>query len=95
MNLGEALGLAAGIFTTGAIIPQAVRVFRTKSARDVSLTFNLMLLTGTLLWLLYGILDKLVPIILWNVLGTVLISILLIGKLKYDAVSRRKPGRGP
>ena len=95
MSFGEILGLAAGVFTTGAIIPQVIRIFRYKSATDVSLVFSIMLLTGGVLWLLYGILDRLLPIILWNVLGVSLTSTLLIGKVKFDAVNRKKSAKTP
>ena len=83
MAVGEILGLLAGIFTTGSLIPQVITVYRSKSARDISLLFNLMFLVGGLLWLGYGIVDKLVPVIFWNTLATILVIILLIGKLKY------------
>jgi MtN3 and saliva related transmembrane protein len=83
LSAGEILGLAAGLFTTGSLIPQVIKVFKSKSAGDISLLFNLMFLAGGLLWLSYGILDKLVPVIFWNVLATSLVIMLLIGKLKY------------
>jgi MtN3 and saliva related transmembrane protein len=90
LSFGEILGLAAGVFSTGAILPQVIRIFKYKSATDVSLLFSIMLLVGGLLWLLYGIFDKLLPIILWNVLGVGLTSTLLIGKVKFDAINRKK-----
>jgi len=83
VSIGEVLGLAAGFFTTSSLIPQVIKIFKNKSAGDISLLFNLMFLAGGLLWLSYGILDKLVPVIFWNVLATSLVILLLIGKLKY------------
>lgn len=89
MSTGEVFGLIAGVFTTGSLVPQVMRVFKNKSAGDISLLFNLMFLAGGLFWLSYGILDKLAPVIFWNVLGTILVTLLLIGKLKYG-VARPK-----
>jgi len=77
------MGLAAGIFTTGSLIPQVIQVFKNKSAKDISLLFTLMFLAGGLLWLSYGIADKLMPLIFWNTLANILVILLLIGKLKY------------
>jgi MtN3 and saliva related transmembrane protein len=89
LAIGEVLGLIAGLFTTGSLIPQVIHVFKNKSARDISLLFNLGFLVGGLLWLSYGILGHLTPVIIWNSLATLLVVLLLIGKLKYGTA------RGP
>jgi MtN3 and saliva related transmembrane protein len=90
LSTGEIMGLVAGLFTTGSLIPQAIQVFKNKSARDISLTFNLMFLAGGLLWLSYGILDKLTPVIIWNSLSLIFVVLLLIGKLKYGVAKNSK-----
>ena len=90
MSTGEILGLVAGFFTTGSLIPQIIQVFKNKSAGDISLLFNLMFLTGGLLWLTYGILEKLTPVIIWNSLALIFVVLLLIGKLKYGVVKNSK-----
>ena len=83
MSTGEIMGLVAGVFTTGSLIPQVIQVFKNKSAKDISLLFTLMFLAGGLLWLSYGIMDNLTPVIFWNTLANILVVLLLIGKLKY------------
>jgi MtN3 and saliva related transmembrane protein len=88
LSTGEILGLAAGLFTTGSLVPQVIQVFRRKSAADISLLFNLMFLAGGLLWLAYGLIDKLVPVIFWNTLAIIMVFLLLIGKLKYGMPKR-------
>jgi uncharacterized protein with PQ loop repeat len=52
-----------------------------------------MILVGSLLWLTYGILDRLLPVILWNTAGSILTAGLVIGKVKYDLLSRRNMAR--
>ncbi|MCS6931441.1 MAG: SemiSWEET transporter [Acetobacteraceae bacterium] len=52
----ELLGLAAGAMTTAAFVPQALRTWRTGSARDFSLPMLLLFCTGLSLWLVYGVL---------------------------------------
>jgi MtN3 and saliva related transmembrane protein len=79
----EYLGLVAGFFTTFAVVPQIMRVVKLKSAREISILYNTAMLLGILLWLVYGIILGLVPIIIWNILGAVLIVLLLLSKLKY------------
>ena len=77
------LGYIAGALTTFSFIPQIIRVFKTKSAHDISLTFNVMLFTGILLWLAYGIFDRNRPIIIWNAIAAVLTCTLLYAKIRY------------
>ncbi|MEA1959403.1 MAG: SemiSWEET family transporter [Chloroflexota bacterium] len=77
------LGYIAGAFVTLSIIPQIIRVFKLKSAHDISIIFNVLLLTGILLWLAYGIALKLTPVIIWNAIGAFLTAILLYAKIKY------------
>ena len=77
------LGYIGGIFTTFCYVPQILRVFRLKSAKEISLLFTILLLVGAVVWLLYGILLSLAPVILWNSIGVVTVSALLYAKLKY------------
>jgi len=79
----EILGLVAGLFTTFAIIPQIMRVYKLKSAREISVIYNTTMLLGILLWLVYGIVLGLVPIIIWNIIGALLNVLLLLAKFKY------------
>ncbi len=84
MSLTEILGLIAGAITTGSFIPQVIRVFKIKSARDISLSFILAFVVGDSLWLAYGIYINQLPIIFWNVLAIIFALVLLFGKLKYS-----------
>ena len=90
MSLAEALGFVAGAFITCSIIPQLIRVFKLRSAHEISLLFNSLLLGGMLLWIVYGISFGLTPVVLWNAIGAVLLVILLYAKLKYGRESNPK-----
>ena len=79
----EYIGLAAGALVTLALIPQLIRVFKLKSAREISVLFNISLLLGMILWLVYGILLGLMPVILWNSIGLTLVTTLIYAKFKY------------
>ncbi|MBI4216472.1 MAG: SemiSWEET transporter [Chloroflexi bacterium] len=83
MTTPDVLGLLAGALTTFGFVPQVVRVFRLRSAREISLPFALLSLGGIGLWLLYGIIMALPPIIYWNILTLVLLALLLYAKLRY------------
>lgn len=83
MSGSELWGWIAGAFVTCSFIPQLIRVFKLKSAKEISMLFNSLLLIGVLMWLGYGIVLELFPVILWNAIGAVLVATLLYAKLKY------------
>ncbi|MFA5308563.1 MAG: SemiSWEET family transporter [Dehalococcoidales bacterium] len=86
MSSVEYLGMAAGLLTTFAVIPQIIRVYKLKSAREISLLFNSFMVAGIAVWLVYGIIQGLFSIIIWNIIGVILNGWLLFAKLKYGRV---------
>ena len=83
MILAESLGFIAGALVTCSLIPQLIRVFQLRSAREISILFTTLLLIGLFLWLAYGILLGLAPVIIWNAIGALLAVTLLYAKLRY------------
>ena len=83
MFFEESLGFVAGAFVTCSLIPQLIRIFRLRSAREISILFTTLLLLGLIIWLAYGVSFRLAPVILWNAVGMILVAILLYAKLKY------------
>lgn len=83
MSLIEALGLIAGFLVTCSMIPQIIRVFKLRSAREISLLFTSSLLLGLIVWLVYGLSLGLLPVIIWNAIGAALAATLLYAKLRY------------
>jgi len=81
--LAAYLGYIAGVLTTFCYVPQIIRVFKMKSAREISILYSIFLLAGVIIWLLYGIFLHLVPVILWNAIGFVMVGLLLTAKILY------------
>jgi len=79
----EALGFIGGGIIAGSLIPQVHRVFKLKSARDISLLFIILLLVGLIFWVNYGLSFNLAPVILWNSISIGLAAGLLYAKIKY------------
>ncbi len=79
----EFLGYGGGLFITVGFIPQVWRLFKLKSAREISLPFTLLFLTGTISWLSYGVLRGLAPVILWNVISLGLMCAMLYAKVRF------------
>jgi MtN3 and saliva related transmembrane protein len=78
------IGLAAGALTTGSTIPQAVRILRTRSAKDVSEWFFMLMSAGMLLWLVYGLARADAAIVLWNAVSLGLCVMILVLKRLYS-----------
>jgi len=83
MVFTESLGLVAGALVTCSMIPQLIRVYKLRSAREISILFTTLLLIGMMCWLAYGVYLELIPVILWNAIGAILVSLLIYLKLKY------------
>ena len=79
----EYFGYIGGVLTTFCYVPQIIRVFRLKSAKEISLLFTILLLAGVVVWLFYGIFLSLAPVILWNSIAVVIVAALLCAKVKY------------
>ena len=80
----DTLGLAAGFLTTIAFVPQVLKIWRSGSARDISLPMYLVFTIGVALWLLYGVLTDALPVILANVVTLVLACAVILMKLRFD-----------
>lgn len=77
------LGLAAGTLTTAAFVPQVLKVWRTRSARDISILTFVALLVGTALWLAYGIFAGDLPLVAANSIALFLIGAVLVAKVRF------------
>jgi len=84
MELDTLLGYAAGFLTTIAFIPQVMKIWKSRSAHDVSLPTFIAFTVGVALWLTYGFVKKEPPMILWNSVTLVLAGAILTMKLKFD-----------
>ncbi len=83
MNMISLLGLVAGAFTTIAFLPQVLKTWKSRSAKDLSLGMFSIFTVGVGLWLAYGILINDLPVILANVVTLMLASTLLFFKLRW------------
>jgi MtN3 and saliva related transmembrane protein len=77
------LGLIAASLTTTAFVPQAVKSWKTKSAKDLSMGMFAIFCTGVFLWLIYGILNRDLPLILSNAVTFILALTILVLKIRH------------
>lgn len=79
----DIIGFAAAFCTTVAFAPQLVKAWRTRSTADISLGMFLVLVTGIVLWLVYGLFKADAPLVLANAVTLVLAGGILVAKLRY------------
>lgn len=80
----ETVGYIAAILTTFAFVPQVLQIYRTKSAKDVSLAMFLIFTLGVFLWLCYGVVIRSFPMIAANAVTFILALTILYFKFKYS-----------
>jgi MtN3 and saliva related transmembrane protein len=83
MTLLSTLAIIFGTIGGMANIPQAYKIFKRKSAKDISITTYSMIFLGSLVWILYGIEIKDFPLILANTVGIISISSVIFGWYLY------------
>ena len=83
MDYTLAIGLAAGFFTTVSFVPQIRKIWKSRSAEDVSRRMFLAIAFGVSLWLVYGILLHQWPIIIWNALSLLFALSILVLKHRF------------
>lgn len=83
----EMCGSIAAFCTTLAFLPQVIRVWRTKSADDISLATFSLLSFGVFMWLVYGFGIGSMPIIVGNAITLIFALSILIMKIRYSSKS--------
>lgn len=83
MNSIQLLGLLAGSLTTAAFLPQVLKTWKSRSAKDLSLGMFSIFCLGVAMWLVYGFAVNDIPVIAANFLTLLLASTLLFFKLRF------------
>jgi MtN3 and saliva related transmembrane protein len=77
------IGLVAAALTVIAFFPQLMKVWKTKSTKDISLSMFSIFSFAVFLWFVYGVLINNIPVIIANFLVFVQAFAILIFKIKY------------
>jgi MtN3 and saliva related transmembrane protein len=83
MDIIMIVGLVAAALTTGALFPQLIKVWKTKSTKDISTVMFTLTSAGVLLWFIYGLYVDNFPIIVANSLAFIQTIAILFFKIKY------------
>jgi MtN3 and saliva related transmembrane protein len=83
-GMTDVTGFLAGALTTVAFVPQVLKMYTTKSGKDVSARMLLIFSAGVILWLIYGIMIESVPVILANLVTLILSGTIIVLKIRYS-----------
>jgi MtN3 and saliva related transmembrane protein len=83
MDFITIIGLTAAVFTTISLFPQLIKIWKTKSTKDISTGMFSLFCGGVFLWFIYGVFINDLPIIVANSLAFIQAIIILMFKAKY------------
>lgn len=83
MSAAEILGYAAGAVTAFTFLPQVLKTWREKSAKDISMNMFLIAFINEIMWLVYGVMLNNWVIISTNAVMLLMSGIMISLKLKY------------
>jgi MtN3 and saliva related transmembrane protein len=83
MNTIDWFGSIAATLTTLAFIPQVWKVWDTRHTKDISLSMYAIFTGGVAMWIIYGFLLGLWPIVIANSITITLSGTVLLMKLYY------------
>lgn len=83
MDLEQIIGIAAGSLTSISMIPQFIKLVKTKDSENISMGMLIVLLTGVAGWIYYGFLKQDWIIIATNIFAFAINLVTLILSVAY------------
>lgn len=83
MNWIDFAGYTGSFLSSITFIPQVYRVWKIRSAGDLSLAMLLIVFTSTIIWIIYGVGINSWPVILCNSIICLLAALLVYFKLTF------------
>ena len=83
MEMSDIIGYVAAACTTVSLLPQALKLFKTKDTSAISLRMYSLFTFGVAAWLVFGIMQSNWPVIIANAITLVLASLILFYKVRY------------
>ena len=78
IDKNELIGFIAAVCTTFAFLPQAIKVWKTKQTKDLSLRMYTVMFIGICLWFVYGLRINSLSIIIANIVTGFLVFTILV-----------------
>ena len=84
MTAADILGYAAGALTAFTFLPQVLKTWKEKSAKDVALNMFFIAFINEIMWLAYGVMLNHWVIILTDAVMLVMSGIMIWLKMRYN-----------
>jgi len=81
--MNEVIGFMAGSLVAISVFPQVLKSWRTKSTRDIAISWSVINLAGQILWIVYGFLIASYALVIMSSVTLVMNVSMIILKLKY------------
>ena len=89
MSVLSVLALTFGTISGIANLPQWIKIFRRKSAGDISILTYSFLFIGAVIWIFYGFEINDLPLIITNIFGSVNIGMVVLGWFLYGKKTKK------
>ena len=83
MKWTEIVGLVGSFLSSITFMPQVYQTWKTKSVEDLNLLMMIIVFLSTVVWLIYGIAERLMPVYICNGIICFLSLLLIYFKLRY------------
>lgn len=83
MNQIEFIGFIAGGLVAISLLPQLIRSWRTRSTKDIAISWSIINLVGQILWIIYGISINSLSLIIMSSISLGLSAAMIILKVKF------------
>lgn len=79
----DIIGYIGGVFSSVSFLPQVIKIWKTKSAKDLSMATLLLLTMNVSLWLVYGITISSTPLWLTNAIVMSMVLMMIYFKIRF------------
>lgn len=85
----EMVGYVGGVMSSISFLPQVIKIWKTKSAKDLSMLTLIFLTSNITLWLTYGILIGSIPLWLTNAIVLAMVLCMIYFKIKFKPAEKK------
>ncbi len=84
----ELIGYLGGFLIAVALVPQLIKTWKTKSAKDLSLLWTSVALVGLIFYGIYAAKNLVLPLLTFATIESIMVIVLIIMKIKYDRAKK-------
>jgi len=84
----EIVGYVGGVMSSISFLPQVLKIWKTKSAEDLSMLTLIFLTSNVTLWLTYGVLIGSTPLWLTNAIVLSMVLCMIYFKIKFKPANK-------